>query len=146
MCSILLVEDHPDTRQVFSALLENWGHQVAAKDSVAGGLAFLNANVVDVILSDIGLPDNDGYDFISQVRQTDARVIAIAISAYFTDADQQRGHEAGFDMYFSKAVDLMDLRFVLARVSAQPGRNARELPEVENFIVPNCDAELRRAI
>jgi len=146
MCSILLVEDHPDTRQAFSALLENWGHQVSARDSGAGGLAFLRGNDVDVILSDIGLPDLDGYDFISQVRQTGARVIAIAVSAFFTAADQQRGHEAGFDMYFSKPVDLMDLRFALARVSAQLGRNATGADEAGHLIVPACEAELRHAI
>lgn len=120
MCSILLVEDHSDTRHAFAVLLEGWGHQVSTTDSAAGGLAFCGNNV-DVILSDIGLPDQDGYEFISQVRRNNSGVIAIAVSAYFTAADQRRGEEAGFDMYFAKPVDLIDLRFTLARVSAQLG-------------------------
>jgi two-component system CheB/CheR fusion protein len=142
MCSILLVEDHFDTRRAFAGLLGSWGHHVSTSDSAAGGLAFLNGNNVDVILSDIGLPDQNGYDFISQVRQKDSRVIAIAVSAYFTAADQQRGHEAGFDMYFAKPVDLMDLRFALARVSAQRGREAEEAGETPNSSCQAGEAEL----
>jgi CheY-like chemotaxis protein len=127
MCSILLVEDHSDTRRAFAGLLESWGHQVSTRDSATGGLAFLDENEVDVILSDIGLPDQDGYDFISQVRQHDCGVIAIAVSAYFTGADRSRAHDAGFDMYYAKPVDLIDLQSALSRVNARLGRNARHV-------------------
>jgi CheY-like chemotaxis protein len=124
MCSILLVEDHQDTRRAFAAILRSWGHEVATSDSAADGLQFLEENDVDVILSDIGLPDQNGYDFIAQVRQQNSEVTAIAVSAYFTAADQERGHEAGFDMHFSKPVDLLSLRLALARVGSAPARHA----------------------
>jgi two-component system, chemotaxis family, CheB/CheR fusion protein len=116
MCTILLVEDHYDTRQAFSAILRSWGHQVGTSDSVARGLEFLNENEVDVVLSDIGLPDRNGYDFIAEARQRQPKMTAIAVSAYFTAADQTRGHEAGFDMYFAKPIDLLSLRRALDRV------------------------------
>ena len=119
MCAILLVEDHHDTRQAFAAILRSWGHQVGTSDSVASGLEFLDDNEVDVILSDIGLPDRNGYDFIAEARQRRPEMIAIAVSAYFTAADQDRGHEAGFDMYFAKPVDLLGLRRALDRVEIQ---------------------------
>jgi CheY-like chemotaxis protein len=119
MCAILLVEDHHDTRQAFAAILRSWGHQVGTSDSVASGLEFLDDNEVDVILSDIGLPDRNGYDFIAEARQRRPEMIAIAVSAYFTAADQDRGHEAGFDMYFAKPVDLRGLRRALDRVETQ---------------------------
>jgi two-component system CheB/CheR fusion protein len=118
MCSILLVEDHPDTQRAFAAILRSWGHDVATADSAAGGLEFLDANEVDVILSDIGLPDQNGYDFIAEVRRHKSDVTAIAVSAYFTAADQERGHDAGFDMHFSKPVDLLSLRLALARIGS----------------------------
>lgn len=137
MCSILLVEDHFDTRHAFAVLLESWGHQVSTTDSAAGGLAFLSGNHVDVILSDIGLPDQDGYDFISQVRRNNSGVIAIAVSASFTAADQLRRQEAGFDMYFAKPIDLMDLRFTLARVSAQLGPNATGMGDARGIRGPD---------
>ena len=117
MCSILLVEDHPDTQQAFAAILKSWGHDVATSDSAEDALDFLRENEVDVILSDIGLPDKNGYEFMAEVRRHNSEVTAIAVSAYFTAADQERGHEAGFDMHFSKPVDLLSLRLALARLN-----------------------------
>jgi CheY-like chemotaxis protein len=128
MCSILIVEDHDDTRQAFAGLVRGWGHQVFTSDSAARGLACLAATPVDVILSDIGLPDQDGYAFIAEVRQTNLNVTAIAISAYFTASDQRRGRAAGFDMYFPKPVDLLNLSVVLARVNSRPARNGAHAP------------------
>lgn len=124
MCSILLVEDHQDTQRAFAAILRSWEHDVATTESAAGGLEFLEENDVDVILSDIGLPDQNGYDFIAQVRQENSKVTAIAVSAYFTAADQKRGHDAGFDMHFSKPVDLLGLRLALARINLAAAQSA----------------------
>ena len=124
MCSILLVEDHQDTQRAFTAILRSWGHDVAASDSAASGLAFLQKNEVDVILSDIGLPDQNGYEFIAEVRRKNLHVTAIAVSAYFTAADQERGHDAGFDMHFSKPVDLLSLRLALARIDSAVNQNS----------------------
>jgi CheY-like chemotaxis protein len=123
MCSILLVEDHLDTRRAFATILGSWGHTVSTSDCAAGGLNFLDDNEVDVVLSDIGLPDRNGYDFIAEARQRTPNLTAIAVSAYFTAADQQRGNEAGFDMYFAKPVDLAGLQRVLERMSSPVVRN-----------------------
>ena len=124
MCSILLVEDHLDTRQAFAAILRHWGHNVSTSGTVAGGLSFLDNNEVDVVLSDIGLPDRNGYDFIMEVRQRTPKVTAIAVSAYFTAADQQRGNDAGFDMHFAKPVDLVGLQRVLERLNSAAAPHA----------------------
>jgi CheY-like chemotaxis protein len=124
MCSILIIEDHGDTRRAFAALLRSWGHEVSTGDSAASGFAFLETKRVDVIVSDIGLPDENGYEFIAKVRQTNLDVTAIAVSAFFTASDQRRGRAAGFDMYFPKPIDLLGLRVALARMNSIPGRNA----------------------
>jgi CheY-like chemotaxis protein len=123
MCSILLVEDHLDTRRAFAAILRSWGHTVSTADSVAGGLSFLDDNKVNVVVSDIGLPDRTGYDFIAEARRRTPQMTAIAVSAYFTAADQERGHDAGFDMYFAKPVDLVGLERALERMNATVIRN-----------------------
>jgi CheY-like chemotaxis protein len=123
MCSILLVEDHQDTRQAFAAILKSWGHEVAARDSAASGLTFLDRREVDVIVSDIGLPDQDGYAFIAQARGKNPGAATIAVSAYFTAADQDRGHHAGFDMHFAKPIDLLSLEMALRRIDSRAGRN-----------------------
>jgi CheY-like chemotaxis protein len=116
MCQILFVEDHDDTRRAFVRLLRIWGHQVFAFRSVTSGVAFLSENHVDVIVSDIGLPDRNGYDFMVDVRRKNKRVMAIAVSAFCAAADRQRSREAGFDMHFPKPVDVETLRQVLARI------------------------------
>jgi two-component system, chemotaxis family, CheB/CheR fusion protein len=123
MCSILLVEDHLDTRRAFAAILKSWGHTVSTRDSVAGGLSFLDENKVDVVVSDIGLPDRNGYEFIAEARRRTPKMAAIAVSAYFTAADQQRGHDAGFDMHFAKPVDLLSLQRVLERIGSPAAHN-----------------------
>lgn len=123
MCAILLVEDHYDTRQAFAAILRSWGHQVGTSDSVASGLTFLEGNKVDVVVSDIGLPDRNGYEFIAEARERSPHLKTIAVSAYFTAADQQRGHDAGFDMHFAKPVDLTALQRVLERIDSPAGQN-----------------------
>ena len=126
MCAILLVEDHQDTRQVFASVLRSWGHLVGTSDSVAKGLSFLDANSVDVVLSDIGLPDRNGFEFIAEARERHPEIATIAISAYFTAADQERGHDAGFEMYFAKPIDLCALRLALERIDSPIRRNAQQ--------------------
>ena len=126
MCTILLVEDHDDTRQAFAAILRSWGHNVGTGDSVASGLKFLERNEVDVVVSDIGLPDRNGYEFIAEARERRPHLKTIAVSAYFTAADQQRGHDAGFDMHFAKPVDLISLRQVLERIDSPAGQNGSQ--------------------
>jgi len=119
MCQILLVEDHDDTRRTFASLLRTWGHDVFAVRSVASGIAFLEVHKVDVILSDLGMPERDGYDFMANVRRRDQRVMAIAVSAFSAVSDRRRSREAGFDMHFPKPVDVETLRKVLARMLAR---------------------------
>jgi two-component system CheB/CheR fusion protein len=126
MCAILLVEDHYDTRQAFAAILRAWGHNVGATESATAGLHFLDANPVDVVVSDIGLPDRNGYEFVAEARSRHPRLATIAVSAYFTVADRDRVHEAGFDMYFAKPIDLRALRHALERIDSSTRRNGHE--------------------
>jgi two-component system CheB/CheR fusion protein len=144
MCSILLVEDHPDTQRAFAAILRSWGHDVATSDSAAGGLGFLEEKSVDVILSDIGLPDQNGYDFIAEVRRKNSDVTAIAVSAYFTAADQERGHEAGFDMHFSKPVDLLSLRIALSRINSLRAKRSGAEKQARALATPGSQAARSR--
>ena len=78
---------------------------------------------MDVVLSDIGLPDRNGYDFIAEARKRQPHIATIAVSAYFTAADRRRENDAHFDMYFPKPVDLSALRVVLERLNSPAGRN-----------------------
>ncbi len=99
---------------------------MAVADSVANGISLLNGSPVDVVVSDLGLPDGTGYEFLAAVRQTRPRVFAIAVSAYCMAADRAQSRRAGFDMHFAKPVDLVQLRLVLNDQEAR----ARSLPVV----------------
>ena len=133
MCAILLVEDHYDTRQAFAAILRSWGHEVATSDSAASALRVLDERPVDVVVSDIGLPDRNGYDLVAEARERRPGLATIAVSAYFTAADQDRGNDAGFDMFFAKPVDLTALQHVLERIEPLDRLNGSE-PEVKRAV------------
>ena len=133
MCSILLVEDHYDTRQAFAAILRSWGHEVETSDSAASALKILDECPVDVVVSDIGLPDRNGYDLVADARQRRPGLATIAVSAYFTAADQDRGNDAGFDMFFAKPIDLRALRHVLERIE-RPDERSASRPESKQAV------------
>ena len=114
---ILLVEDHDDTRLTLSRLLTHFGHQISVAASKQVALELIAAKNFDVVLSDIALPDGDGYDVISHAKQKQA-VKGVALTGFDRDEDIRRGKEAGFDFHLSKPVDFHELRTVLSQVSA----------------------------
>ena len=114
---ILLVEDHDDTRLTLSRLLTHFGHQISVAASKQVALEMIATKNFDVVLSDIALPDGDGYDVISHAKQKQA-VKGVALTGFDRDEDIRRGKEAGFDFHLSKPVDFHELRTVLGQVGA----------------------------
>jgi PAS domain S-box-containing protein len=101
---ILLVEDHNDTAQILARLLESEGHQVRIATNVGDALKLSGDGFMDLIISDLGLPDGSGYDLMQQVRPTRA-VPAIALSGYGAESDIKRSRESGFAEHITKPVD-----------------------------------------
>jgi len=113
---ILVVEDHRDTRQVLVGLLTRWGYIVSATDTLRGGLELLNSEPpVDVIVSDIALPDGTGYALVSEARRNGKRVLAIALSGYAYPSDVYVAKLTGFDHHLSKPCDCNSLRMILQK-------------------------------
>jgi CheY-like chemotaxis protein len=111
---ILVVEDHQDTREVLTGLLTRWGYVVSSADTLKGGMDRLEAEPpVDVILSDIALPDGTGYALVSEARRRGKRVLAIAISGYTYPSDVHIAKLTGFDHHLSKPCDCAYLRSIL---------------------------------
>ena len=111
---ILVVEDHQDTRQVLVGLLTRWGYIVSSADTLRGGMDRLETEPpVDVILSDIALPDGTGYALVSEARRRGKRVLAIAISGYTYPSDVHIAKLTGFDHHLSKPCDCDYLRTIL---------------------------------
>jgi CheY-like chemotaxis protein len=111
---ILVVEDHADTRNVLTGLLTRWGYDVLSADSLKEGLERLNTEPqIDVIVSDIALPDGTGYALVSEARRQGKRLLAIALSGYAYPSDVKVAKLTGFDHHLSKPCDCHYLRTLL---------------------------------
>jgi PAS domain S-box-containing protein len=115
---VLLVEDEDDARAMLKALLEGCGASVEAVGSAAAAWQTLERGGCDVLLSDIGMPGEDGYSLIGRVRghgvSSVAETPAVALTAYARDDDRARSLAAGFDAYLPKPVEPAELLEVLA--------------------------------
>lgn len=121
---ILIVEDDIDTRDLIAAVLEQHGAQVIAADSSAAGLREVQRTKPDLILSDIGMTGENGYEFISKVRSLDpeagGRIPAIAVTAYAGARDRRRALLAGFQMHLPKPVEPDDLLTMVLSLTFKP--------------------------
>lgn len=113
--NLLLVEDHPSTRQVMQKLLTMLGHHVVAVETVQAALAAAEDTHFDFVISDIGLPDGNGHDLMIQLRARH-HIHGIALSGYGMEEDKQRSLAAGFIAHLTKPVSLDQLQAVLREV------------------------------
>jgi CheY-like chemotaxis protein len=104
---VVIVDDDQDGREVLAEILSLSGAEVLAADSAARGLALIEKRPPDVIVADIGMPDEDGYAFIEKVRRlAPARATpAIALTAYDRNEDGERALEAGYQLHIPKPFD-----------------------------------------
>ena len=111
---ILVVEDHQDTRRILVGLLTRWGYDVTPAETLSTGLSRLDSDPpIDVIVSDIALPDGTGYALVSEARRKGKRVLAIALSGYAYPSDVRIAKLTGFDHHLSKPCDCSYLRTIL---------------------------------
>jgi len=103
---ILLVEDHPDTAEAMAELLRAMGHRITVAHSVAGGLAAAErqAGQIDLVLSDLGLPDGSGMSLMRELHRR-YEVKGIALSGYGMEQDVRESLEAGFERHLTKPID-----------------------------------------
>ena len=99
---VLLVEDHPDTREALEAFLRMNDYEVKVAGDVSSALAMVDDDV-DIVVCDIGLPDGTGFDLMRQIG-TERTMRAIALTGYGAPHDVELAAEAGFDMHLTKPV------------------------------------------
>lgn len=116
--NILLVDDHADTSRALKRLLERMGYQVQIADSVSSALEASESNPVDIVISDIGLPDGSGLDLMREILQRHEEVKGVALSGFGLDEDIRRSKEAGFVEHITKPVDFVTLESILARLKS----------------------------
>ncbi|MFL6334963.1 MAG: PAS domain S-box protein [Pyrinomonadaceae bacterium] len=120
---VLLVEDERDTREFLKTILEGCGAAVTEAGSAAEALTALEGTKPDVLVSDIGMPGENGYELIKRVRALPAerggRVPAVALTAYAGAKDRRRALLAGFHTHLTKPVEPDELLAVVASLGAR---------------------------
>ena len=108
---LMIVEDDPDTLEMLRATLEARGFRVTSCESAAQSLKVASAHQVDLIISDIGMPEMDGFQMMKQLREISGyqNVPAIALSGYASEKDAKSALAAGFDAHVSKPVNPAEL-------------------------------------
>jgi CheY-like chemotaxis protein len=123
---ILVVDDDTDGRELVEIALARRGATVIAASSAAEALHAFVAHRPDVVISDVGLPEQDGLSLMREIRARASdgsrRTPAIALTAYASTRDQARAIEAGFDAHLAKPAELSELSALVARLvrSANP--------------------------
>ncbi len=103
---VLAVDDQPDTLAVVNRVLTRAGAEVRTAGSATEGLSILGAWRPDLLISDVGMPGQDGYSFIRAVRAGGGkRLPALALTAFAREADRKTAIDAGFDEHLAKPVD-----------------------------------------
>jgi PAS domain S-box-containing protein len=122
---ILLVEDDPDTQELLKTVLRRHGAEVVAVNSSANALQEIARAKPDVIISDIGMTGENGYELIGKIRSLEpeagGHIPAIALTAYAGTADRRRALLAGFQTHLAKPVHPDDLLAVILSLTFQQG-------------------------
>ncbi len=105
---VLVVDDDPDSRDLLSTILMSCGSDVRCTESAADAMEMFSEWNPDVLVSDIGMPNEDGYSLIRRLRQLNSarkNIPAIALTAYATDEDRLQALAAGFQIHVAKPIE-----------------------------------------
>ena len=118
--NILLVDDHEDTSRAMKRLLERLGYSVRTADSVGQALEASRARPVDVLISDIGLPDGSGLDLMRELLAQNEELKGVALSGFGLEEDVRRSKAAGFIEHLTKPVSIAALQGILNKIAVEP--------------------------
>ena len=116
---LMLIDDDPDTCDILARLLEESGAEVHSFMNVKSALLAFDEVHPDVVISDLGMPEQDGFELIRQLRarESGGDVPAVAVTAFARPEDKQAALKAGFDAHVPKPVDAEQLFSVIRAVS-----------------------------
>lgn len=130
--TVLVVDDDQDARELLHRILEECGARVISASSATEGVSFLERAAPSVLISDIGMPEVDGYEFLRRARALWARrgqnVPAIALTAFARSEDRTRALLAGYMVHVSKPVDPQELLATVASLTGRTGAESAEPP------------------
>jgi two-component system CheB/CheR fusion protein len=113
---VLIVEDHADSAEILSRILQLKGHDVKAVGSCQGALQACSEQAFDLLIADIGLPDFNGWELLKMVREKWA-IKAIAVTGYGMSMDVNHSRTAGFDRHFTKPINITELNAAIMQLA-----------------------------
>ena len=129
--TVLVVDDEPDARDLVKRVLEDCGAEVITAGTASEALLAVESGKPDVLVSDIGMPDADGFELLRRVRalgpERGGRIPAIALTAFARSEDRTRALRSGFLVHVSKPVDPSELIATVASVAGR-GEDRRKDP------------------
>ena len=119
--AVMIVEDSEDTLTLLSAMFSREGAKVVTATSAGEALELAGSNRPDVVVSDIGMPDVDGYEFLQQLKRLPGMncVPAIAISGYASEEDKRKAREVGYVALLPKPLDIDSLFDLIQELKPQ---------------------------
>ncbi|MEP6685526.1 MAG: ATP-binding protein [Verrucomicrobiota bacterium] len=134
---VLVVDDEASVRDLMAITLSKCGASVTVASAVRDALDAMRERKPDVIVSDIAMPEVDGYEFIRMIRGLGSgegtEIPVIALTAYASLQDQTRALELGFNQHLSKPVDPIDLVRAIVAAKKTPARDTVQLKGSSNF-------------
>jgi CheY-like chemotaxis protein len=115
---VFVVENHADTREFLTFMLEELGHTVVVADSMSQALREVPKSDCDVLISDIGLPDGDGWELLNRLH-LDRPLYPIAMSGFGMTSDRARSKAAGYRYHLVKPMGLEQLDSILQEAAAE---------------------------
>ncbi len=120
--NVLIVDDEPDARELIKVILEQAQASVITAGSTVQALELLESNKPDVLVSDIGMPEEDGYQFIRLVRALPpaqgGKIPAVALTAYARQEDRKLALLSGYQMHITKPVEPSELIAVISSLTS----------------------------
>jgi len=120
---ILVVDDEADARDLLEVVFAEYGAKVTTAASASQAIELIKSLQPDILISDIGMPNEDGYSLVKKVRELDSQqareIPAIALTAYVTKEDNKQAISSGFQMHLSKPVDTNALITAVAKLAGK---------------------------
>jgi PAS domain S-box-containing protein len=123
---VLVVDDEAEAREMLEIMLKQFGAEVRVSASAQEVLEMLEGWIPEVMVSDIGMPDEDGYSLIHKIRklvpEDGGEIPAVALTGYAGAEDRQRLLSAGYQVHLTKPVELVELVNTIARLAGRAGK------------------------
>jgi CheY-like chemotaxis protein len=115
---VLLVEDDDDSRKLLGTMLKQHGAEISSAASAKDAFTLFSEKVPDVVVSDIGMPDEDGYELLQRIRalpvEAGGLTPAIALTGYATRKDRERSLSSGYQLHIAKPIEQSELVSAIA--------------------------------